>query len=484
MPRPTFARFSLLLVLLLPALARADLAADVDAALAPAAVASADVGVAVIALGDSPAADKTIVSRQSDKPLVPASNLKLVTTGTAIKRLGADFTFRTALAVRGKDVALIGDGDPTLGDAELLKPLGWDAQTVFARWADTLRERGITSVSAVRVDDSIFDQAFFHPNWPLNQASKSYEAQVAGVNLNANVLDFYLSANGPGEVVDYRTEPPTEYATVANSCVLGDRNAVVLGRTLGTNRIVLGGETNARETSALQVTVDDPPLYAGTVLAETLRRRGVDVAGPVSRDRTVRDAIKSGKGGWKVVAVLETPLGTVLGRLNKDSMNLYAEALCKRVGAATTGRPGSWASGTAAMGAFLRSIGVPAAEFSFDGGSGLSRENRVSASALAAVLADAYHGPHADLFFNSLSVAGTDGTLRNRFGAAGHESLRGRVFGKSGYINNVSTLSGYLHGRDGRWYAFSVLMNDVTDVGRAKWAQEAVVAAVDKASGG
>ena len=473
----------LLTTLLLAPAARGDLPADLSAALDTPSLRSADVGVEVVALGDKAGQDRTLFSRQPDKPLIPASNLKLVTSAAAMDALGADFKFRTVLAARGGTLALVGDGDPTLGDADLLSGSGWGVRTIFEKWADALKARGITSADGLVVDDSVFDSVFLHPNWPVNQASKSYVPQVAGVNLNANLMDFFLSANGPGEVVSYKTLPPTEYATVANSCVYGDRNAVVLGRTLGTNRIVLGGETDARETGPLQVTVDDPPLFAGTVLAETLRGRGIDLPAEVRRDRTVRESLKSGKGGWRVVAVLETPLSTVLTQMNKESINLYAEALCKRMGAEATGKPGSWANGTAAMGAYLKKVGVPAAEFSFDGGSGLSRENRVSASAMAAVLAKAYHGQHAAMLFGSLSVAGTDGTLRNRFAAPQMQDLRGRVFGKSGYINNVSTLSGYLHGRDGRWYAFTVLINGVTDVGRAKWAQESVVRAVDDWSG-
>ena len=471
-----------LLLLLLTRAARGDLPADLNAALADPALRSADVGVTVVALGDAPADDKVIYAKQPDKPLIPASNLKLVTAAAALDVLGADFKFRSVLAAKGSTLALVGDGDPTTGDAELLKPLGWDITTVFQRWADVLRGGGLASVQDVVVDDSIFDEDFLHPNWPRDQASKSYVPQVAGVNLNANLLDLHLTADGPGQGVTCRFDPPTDYATVAsNSLVYGDKDAVHWGRILGTNRIVLSGETDARDQWR-QVTIDDPAMYAATVMADTFRSHGIAIGGSVKRDRGVRDALKNGGGGWRVVAVVETPLPTVLTQMNKQSINLYAEALCKRMGAATAGAPGTWENGTAAMGAYLKKLGVPNSEFSFDGGSGLSRENRVSASAMVAVLAAAYHGPHADVMLESLSVAGTDGTLKNRFGEPSMQSLRGRVFGKSGYVNNVSTLSGYLHGRDGKWYAFSVLVNDVTDIGRAKWVQQSVVRAVDEAS--
>ena len=483
MPRPTPTRTTLLpllLGLLLAATARADLQADVEAAARDDGLRGAAVGVSVVALGESRGDDQAIASIDAGRPLIPASNLKLVTTGAALDRLGADFRFRTVLARRGDDLALVGDGDPALGDAELLAPLGWTATTTFEKWADVLLAAGVRSVRDVVVDDSVFDQEFLHPNWPADQISKSYVPQVAGANLNANLLDFTLTSRGPGRVVGYRTDPPTGYASVENSCVMGNDNAVVLGRFSGTNRIRLAGETNAATHAGLQVTVDDPAAYAVTVLAETLVRKGIAVTGSVRRDRTVRGAMAGpGGGGWSAVAVLETPMRTVLGRLNKDSMNVYAEALCKRLGHAATGQPGSWATGTAAMGDYLRSIGVPAEQFSLDGGSGLSRQNTVSPAALTAVLADGYHRDSADALLESLSVAGSDGTLSRRFGSADMQSLQRRVFGKSGYVNGVSTLSGYLRAADGRWYAFSVLANDVAAVGRAKAMQERVVKAVD-----
>src|SRR6185436_13233232 len=107
-------------------------------------------------LGNTPYDCQIIFESKSTVPRVPASNLKLVTTAAAVEKLGADFQFKTMLAVRGNDVALIGDGDPTLGDAEMLKKVGWGVDTVFKAWAQGLKGRGITEVHNVYVDDSIF----------------------------------------------------------------------------------------------------------------------------------------------------------------------------------------------------------------------------------------------------------------------------------------------------------------------------------------
>jgi D-alanyl-D-alanine carboxypeptidase/D-alanyl-D-alanine-endopeptidase (penicillin-binding protein 4) len=185
--------------------------------------------------------------------------------------------------------------------------------------------------------------------------------------------------------------------------------------------------------------------------------------------------------GWTVVAALDTKLATVLGRANKDSMNLYAECLCKRLGHEASGESGSWQSGTAAVGAFLKSIGVLETHFHLDDGCGLSRENTVSADAIVKVLSHNFLGKNREIFLSSLAVPGEEGTFKNRFKGKLHD----RVFGKSGYVNSVSALSGYLKAKDEKWYAFSILMNNLPAGTNnvAKEIQERIVTAIDENAG-
>jgi D-alanyl-D-alanine carboxypeptidase/D-alanyl-D-alanine-endopeptidase (penicillin-binding protein 4) len=493
--RPHFAIDALLpailaLLLWIPT-ARGDLAADVHRAIQNKAVKSDKLGVEIIHLGDgvSPVDPRTVFAYNGAKPLGPASNLKLVTTAAALEVLGSDFRFRTMLAVRpvpasdgSVDVAIIGDGDPTLGDAEMLVKVGWGVETVFVNWADVLKQRGVTRVRNVVLDDSVFDEIFVHPNWPAEQQHKRYVAQVGGVNLNANCVDFFLRVTGYGEYVTYSTDPVTDYISVSNVCVTGDKNAVWLARDLGRNTVALRGETDASNTVPISVTVHDPSMYAATVLAETLRKSGINVEGQVLRDLSIRqgvveaNAAHGGADRWIPTAVHETPLATVLARANKDSMNLYAEALCKRIGHTTSGKPGSWENGTAAIGAFVQSLGIDKAEFTIDDGCGLSKQNEISANAIARVLSHTFAGERRQAFLDSLSVAGSDGTLEKRFRDS---DLRGRVFGKTGYIAGVSSLSGYVRTKDDQWYGYSILMNGISDVATAKLVQEQIVKAID-----
>ncbi|HVT89040.1 MAG TPA: D-alanyl-D-alanine carboxypeptidase/D-alanyl-D-alanine-endopeptidase [Tepidisphaeraceae bacterium] len=465
------------------ATARADLTANIRSLLGDKVLSKDQVGVVVVYLGNAEGSDRQIFEYKSTTPRIPASNLKLITTAAAINQLGAGFQFKTTLAARGPDIAIIGDGDPTLGDAELLKKLGWGTDTVFKAWAEMLRQRGIVHVRDVYVDDSIFEQNFAHPNWSADQAHKRYQAQVAGLNFNANCLDFYLRTTGQNQVVDFRVDPPTHFAAIANDCITGGRNAVWLSRQLGSNSIVLRGETNVSNDVPVSVTIDDPPMFAGTFFAETLEANGISVTGKVERDRTIRAAIASKgpatnpAGAWVPAAIHTTPLSTVLARANKDSMNLYAESMCKRVGASTTGQPGSWENGTAAVGDMLKKLGIPSTEFNLDDGCGLSKKNNISPNAVVRVLEHQFHSKDWPVYLASLSVGGMDGTLENRFRDS---DLKGRVFGKSGYVAGVRSLSGYVKTRDSQWFAFSILMNNLGEgEAQAKVIQERIVQAVD-----
>jgi D-alanyl-D-alanine carboxypeptidase/D-alanyl-D-alanine-endopeptidase (penicillin-binding protein 4) len=454
--------------------ARADLNADVRAVLRDPFLAKAQYSVKLVRLSGDHAV--TLFEDHAADPMVPASNLKLITTSAAMQRLGADFKFRTVLVQHDGDLYLIGDGDPSFGDAELLKKSGWDVQTVFETWAKGLAPRQLGTIHRLLVDDSVFDMQFVHPNWPADQAQKHYEAEVAGLNLNANLLDIYVTPTARGQIVRYTTDPATHYFTIKNSCVGGSSNAIWLSRQPDSNDLVLRGEAADANDVPVSVTIHDPPLYAGTVLAECLTAAGITV-GAVERDRTARTRYLAGEPGWTLLASHETALTTVAARANKDSMNLYAECVCKRLGSAVFGE-GSWSNGVAAVGQFLQQIGVPANQFRLDDGCGLSKENVISANLMTTVLAHDYYGPNAKAFMNTMAIAGVDGTMEERFKGT---DLRGRVLAKSGFVNGVSCLSGYLHARDGEWYAFSVLFNHVPAGGTslAKTLEERIVRALD-----
>jgi len=469
--------------------ARAELAGDIGQVLDDKLLARATVGIDIVRMGKSADDVATLYRANPTLPLVPASNLKVVTTSAALERLGADFKFRTLLLYHhavgeasAGDLVLVGDGDPTFGDAELLKKVGWHVDTVFKTWAAGLARKQLPAVRDLLVDDSVFDDEFLHPNWPADQTQKRYVAEIAGLNLNANCLDVYVRPTGFGRLVDFSTDPATAYVTIKNTCVGGGDNSVWLSRQPGTNDLVLRGVARSANDVPVWVTVHDPPLYAGAVLAESLKAAGIALSGQVKRDRTMRQAYLKAAGAhdpsWILLAVHETPLTSVIDRANKDSMNLYAECLCKRLGFARDGQ-GTWRAGTAAVGDFLNSLQIPASQYTLDDGCGLSKNNAVSAHLMVAVLTHDYFSANSAAWMASLAVAGEDGTLAERFHGS---DLRGRVIAKTGFVNGVSCLSGYLHAKDDNWYCFSILFNGIPEGSNsgAKILQERIVHAIDQ----
>jgi D-alanyl-D-alanine carboxypeptidase/D-alanyl-D-alanine-endopeptidase (penicillin-binding protein 4) len=474
MDRKRLARMSLVLALALVGAARAGVKESIDAVVNDAYLKNVEVGVKVVRLGATADADQIVYERHGDLPLTPASNLKLVTTSAALDTLGADFVFRTLLVQKGNALALVGDGDPTLGDAELLKKVEWKSTTLFEKWAEALKARGLTKADLLLYDDSIFDDRYQHPSWPGDQIHKRYVAGVAGLNFNANCLDFYLKTRGGGEIVTYVIDPPTVDIPIRNACVQGSRNAVWLSRAAGSDEIILRGQTPASNVEPISVTINNPPRFTADAFAGAFVSAGIQIAGKPARDATVRAAIDE----WTVLAVHETPIKQVLARSNKDSMNMYAEALFKRMGAAATGEPGSWENGAAAVGKYLTSLGIADNQFSLDDGSGLSRKNLVSPDLIIALLRHQYHGKNRDLYLGTLAVGGVDGTLENRFDDT---PLKNRVYAKSGFIDGVSALSGYAQANSGQWYAFSILFNGIGKGtnGTAKKMQERIVLSIE-----
>jgi D-alanyl-D-alanine carboxypeptidase/D-alanyl-D-alanine-endopeptidase (penicillin-binding protein 4) len=468
---------ALLITLSFCRFAHADLSATVDEILRDKHLERADVGVQLLKLGDTPDASKVLYEHNATTPLTPASNLKVVTTSAAIDKLGIDFKFKTRLVLHDHDLILIGDGDPAFGDAELLTPLGWDVDTVFTHWAEHLATMNVGTIRNVSVDDSIFDTVLFHPRWSPKQRLRTYEPEVAGMNLNANCVDVYIKPTRAGSPVAWVSNPKTDYIHMDDRCITGAGEPILNRAEVEGNDLTLRGASASASTDPIQITIHDPSLYAATTLADVMANHKMKPTGEIKRDRTVRAIVDKGDdAAWQVIGVHETPLMQVVTRANKESVNLYAECVCKRLGAESTGQPGSWDNGTAAVGAFLKKIGVPDSQYKLDDGCGLSKSNRISAAAMVQVLRYDHFSANGKAFRDTLPIAGVDGTLKKRFAGS---ALRGRVMAKTGTVDGVSTLSGYLQGRDGQWYAFSILVDgDAGGTGRA--IQERIVTALDE----
>lgn len=440
-------------VIAAPALAQ-DIATELRAALKLDARDATVVGAHVIELPGG----REVFSLNAELPFTPASNMKLVTTAAALELLGRDFEFRTIGSLRGEDLLVIGGGDPLLAHPRAARPAKTDLFSVFYEWADALLAAGVGEIHGdLIVDDSVFDRQWTHPSWPADQLDKHYCAPVGGLNLHGNCIEavVYPGRNGSG-FADYMLVPTNPWVRVDNRCRISGTGRPWMIRKGGGLDYILSGRC-AEQTTVGLVTVDDPGMFFGTTLRTYLAAKGIRVSGRVRRGATSGTSLFRAE---RPAFIHATPLAEVLIEANTHSLNLAAECLLKMLGrhgwrtANGQARPGSWDSGQAAIASYLERIGLDTSEAVIADGSGLSRANIMTPSALTALLAHVFAGADRELFMGSLARSGINGTLRKRM-----RDIPGRFLGKTGYIDGVRTLSGYLRTDEGAWLALSIMHN-------------------------
>jgi D-alanyl-D-alanine carboxypeptidase/D-alanyl-D-alanine-endopeptidase (penicillin-binding protein 4) len=423
-----------------------------------------------------------LYARHDDEPLIPASNLKLVTTAAAALRLGPRFEWVTPLGTLGTrrpdgvlegDLVVVGSGDPDFSG----RFHDGNPAVVFEGWADDLARAGIREVTGgILLDDTAFDREIYPACWEPRYHEEWFAAQVAALSLNDNCLDVTLRP-GPavGEPIGILASPETAWVRVVNAAKTapgkGD-DKIKIERAPGANDVRVSGLLGLQCSPGTHfITVHDPVMYFGTVLKETLARKGIIVRGepravPPDHDPSARPA--------EHLTEHRSRLPRVLQVVNRRSQNLYAELLLRTLGQQAKGK-GTRANGIAAVEEALAPLGLPD-PIVLEDGCGLARGNRVTARTLATLLARMLGQPEEvrRMYTESLAVPGGEGSLAHRFA---EESCRTRVKAKTGYINGVSALSGYLETRQGKVVAFSILVNGATDVSRAWQLQDAIVKA-------
>lgn len=456
----------------------------VQSALANARLGNAQVGVSILDIQTGEML-VNIEPSGSTHALIPASNHKLITSGAATLVLGKNFEFETKIIVDGTRVIVQGAGDPAFADPELLDNMKMSVEDLVDRLVDSVKKTGAKGITEVVVDDRVFDRDYVHNDWPADQLTRAYCAEVSGLNFHGNVLNVYVSpGKGGGEPI-VRTEPNGPWLTVRKAArtTREGNTEVWIEREKDPFTFKVHGTVRTAVIEPVQVTVHEPGLMFARYFADRLTKGGLGASGTPIQGRLVAATEQLDLSpNNQVAGVVRTPLSVVLERCNVDSDNLYAESLAKLAGQKVTGQAGTWASGTAVIRMQLKDkLGAElASEFVLADGSGLSRNNRVSAEGMTRwlkVMSD--DKSCGEMFVNSLALAGEEGTLRKRFRGA---KLKNEVRAKSGYIREVRTLSGYVtNPTSGRRVAFSVLVNNYppgTD-GRAKEFHEDVVEAVD-----
>jgi D-alanyl-D-alanine carboxypeptidase/D-alanyl-D-alanine-endopeptidase (penicillin-binding protein 4) len=429
-------------------------------------------------------------------PFKPASNLKVFTSGAALRRFGPEFKFRTSLLLdrSSRRLTVLGDGDPAFGDPKVLERMsftdasgtavpGITAARMLDWWVDAVVRSGQTSISELVIDARVFDRECYNPTWPTDQRSRPYCAEVWGFNYHANMMLLGARAGDAGRVTIDKLEPNYAWIISRETAQVGaakSKSTFVVTRDATSNALSVSGRLPARTSTVVDLSVHDTPSIFLELFARALRSRGIEVA--TTRVARSNDPAPTGES----LGVIETPISVVLERTNTDSANLYAECLLKRLGAASVNQAisvgptwiaGSWSNGTTALRNSVQSAIGPAAQgFVIADGCGLSHSNRITSAGQAAWLRGLVsENTLAQPFLQSLAVAGETGTVKDRFSRLDGNPVQVRC--KTGYINGVSTLSGVVEAPHSRKIAFSVLGNNLEKIGtdRARKAQESVV---------
>ncbi|WP_134687277.1 D-alanyl-D-alanine carboxypeptidase/D-alanyl-D-alanine endopeptidase [Brevibacillus migulae] len=420
----------------------------------------ATIGVLVKSLDR--AADQSILyAHDADRLFTPASNTKIVTSISALLQLGPDFRFHTELSYQGVlqsdgvlqgDLYLKGYGDPSIHSGP---PLQVHEGVSIGEIVESLLQKNIRHIQGnLVVDETCFDDQRLGEGWASEYESEYYSAQTAALSLNRGVVQVECRAGtAVGDEIEVTVTPSTSYVKLvlqAKTVAAGEPNTLQIKRERAKNVIRITGNLPMSEAAAECITVEEPAIYAGHVLKERLEEAGISFL-PESRVRTGRASAEN----THLASFSSAPLHTLVTHLNKVSDNHYAEMLLKTIGAVKKGE-GSAAAGLQVVRETVTELGM-AGPFEQRDGSGLSVYNLFSPRQMVTVLEGMRSKKEFEPFLHSLPVAGVDGTLASRMKE--ESPAFQRVQAKTGTLNAVSGLSGYLATLAGETLIFSIMCN-------------------------
>lgn len=432
-------------------------------------VPGAVIAARVVDLGNG----KELYARNADRPVMPASNGKLANDASGLDHFGPSHVFPTYLAVDHNDLWLIGTGDPAPGDPDIAASHGAKTTTLLDHWAEALRAHGIRRISGrLYFYDGVFDDQWVSPTWYRAYLTDWYAAPITGLTFNDNCIDVTAFPTMTGHPARFEVVPPTNAVRIINNLLTGNGNSEGIDRDPGSNTFTLHGSI-ARKTTLESKPITDPGLFFADALRTSLQLNGIAIAGPIERASRGLAREKWPKltncmlvdqpqdaNDPRILAVNQTPISDVMWRINKNSQNLFAEAMCKMQGrdwnlSHHIDAPGSWAAGGEAVHDFLRRNHIDDSHYVLVDGSGLSRDNRVTTRLITDLLVVMARHRYSKEFHDSLTICGKDGTLKKRM-----TDIAGMVRGKTGSIGGVRALSGYATTRSGQTLAFSFIFND------------------------
>ncbi len=433
--------------LCLAGLAKADLTGQIDSIISRPSQQKVHFSIHIVK-ADSGA---TVFSHNEKEAMIPASNMKIITTAAALKLLGPDYVYKTKVGLCDNTLVVIGCGDPLLGDRATDAKYGREYGWIFKDIAEALKRSGVKAIDNIIVDTGVFDDQRVHPHWPKEELNRWYACEVSGLNFNCNCVEIGAK-NIAGKVV-ISVEPQTDFVKLVNEVVPISDGASSVGayRNREANRIIIRGKCKDG-VEPFPLAIERPAAFFGFLLAENLAGAGITVKGNLIEKTT------GNYDNFRLLAEYSTPVADCLARCNKDSLGFAAEALLKTIAANNNPdkKNGSWKGGQELIRRYLLGLGIDASQFYIDDGSGLSKQNEISSYAITKVLLSIYNSGNWKLYKDSLAVGGINGTIGKFFT---EKNYKGKIFGKTGYIEGVKSFSGVCTTGEGD-YLFSILANN------------------------
>lgn len=450
------------------------------------------IGIKVVSLSTG----KVVFEQNSEKYFMPASNMKNFTVATALEKLTPDYRFVTSVYARSMpdasgtikgDLRVYGRGDVSISTA-FNTPDTSDASTangqidpdrVYYKGLDKLVDK-IVAAGVKRIEGSIIgDDTYFKggpipDTWEWDDLQSYYGAEVSALPLNDNAVDLSVTPGPVGYACTVKLKPYNPVYRVKNLCTTtaaGIPRTLRIEKVLGQNQLEITGTLPAGNAGFNNsIAVSRPAELFAALLKQRLEKRGVVVTGqyrvqPLIANFAAPETVE--------VAKLESPpLALIAAKTMKPSQNMYTETLLwtlgeearKRIAVPTVGPSPLPQQTSARLGieevkAFLTGIGIaPDGIIQYDG-SGLSRHNLITPAAVVQLYTYmATQSKYTQAWRDSLTIGGVDGTLANRFKGT---VAQGNIRGKTGTIDQVSALSGYMTTAGGDQLVVSFVVNGV-----------------------
>jgi D-alanyl-D-alanine carboxypeptidase/D-alanyl-D-alanine-endopeptidase (penicillin-binding protein 4) len=428
-----------------------------------------------------------IYEQSANKFTRPASNMKLYTVAAALDRLTPDYHFMTSVYAKEKpedgkikgDLIVYGRGDPSFAarfnDGDYFKAIDDLAGRIAAA--------GVKHVKGDLIgDESWFNGAPLGSGWEWDDLQWSYGAPVSALTVNDNSIDLTVKpAERVGAPVLITGGPPATFMTIANRATTGPRgskNDLNIYRGLGANTLEISGSLPLGDSGFTgSVAIPDPALAFVTMLKDALVKRGVKIDGGVRTvdARSGTSMVPNPMGSLasatstptklpavEIAAMQSPPFGLIASHTLKPSQNLYTEIILRTLGKLSSVGPSQTneEAGLIVVRNFLRQAGASESDLALSDGSGLSRNDMITANATVQLLTFMSKHRYFAQFREALPIAGVDGTLRTRMKGTPAE---GNLRAKTGSLSSVASLSGYVTTAAGEHLVFSMMLNNYPD---------------------